>query len=49
VRLTATGRRAVDGAFETLLAGERELLTDLSEPDRRRLAELLKQLMAPLR
>src|SRR6188472_3796450 len=48
VHLTTTGRRAVDGAFETLLARERELLTDLSESDRRRLAELLRQLMAPL-
>ncbi len=49
VRLTVTGKRTVDSAFETLLAGERSLLSDLAEQDRTRLAELLKQLMAPLR
>ena len=48
VRLTTTGRRTVDGAFETLLTEERQLLTDLSEGDRGRLAGLLRQLMAPL-
>jgi DNA-binding MarR family transcriptional regulator len=48
VRLTAPGKRAVDGAFETLLASERELLSDLPAADRARLAALLKQLMAPL-
>src|SRR6478672_3918958 len=31
VRLTTAGKRAVDGAFETLLANERGLLTDLSD------------------
>lgn len=49
VRLTATGKRAVDGAFETLLDSERDLLSDLPSEDRTRLATLLKQLMAPLR
>ena len=48
VRLTAAGKRAVDGAFETLLDRERELLSDLPAEDRARLAALLRQLMAPL-
>ena len=48
VRLTAGGKRTVDGAFETLLAGERELLADLSGEDRTQLAILLKRLMVPL-
>jgi DNA-binding MarR family transcriptional regulator len=49
VRLTATGKDTVDGAFETLLRSERELLSDLAPADRGRLAALLKQLMVPLR
>ncbi len=49
VRLTTAGKRAVDGAFETLLASERELLSHLSAGDRKRLAGLLRDLMAPLR
>ncbi len=49
VRLTSAGKLAVDGAFETLLASERELLSDLGASDRARLADLLKQLMVPLR
>ena len=49
VRLTSVGKQTVDGAFETLLASERSLLSDLPDPDRTRLAELLKQLMVPLR
>jgi DNA-binding MarR family transcriptional regulator len=49
VRLTVTGKRTVDGAFETLLARERALLSDLAPEDRGRLVELLKGLMAPLR
>jgi DNA-binding MarR family transcriptional regulator len=49
VRLTPTGKHAVDGAFESLLASERDLLGDLPAADRARLAELLKQLMVPLR
>jgi DNA-binding MarR family transcriptional regulator len=48
VRLTAPGRQAVDGAFESLVASERDLLGHLPEPDRRQLAALLKELMAPL-
>lgn len=49
VRLTVTGKRAVDGAFETLLTSERELLDGLPVGDRTQLAALLKQLMVPLR
>ena len=49
VGLTATGKRAVDGAFESLLASERELLAELSAGERRELAGLLKRLMKPLR
>jgi DNA-binding MarR family transcriptional regulator len=48
VRLTPAGKQAVDGAFETLIASERELLAELSEADRRQLVALLKRLMAPL-
>jgi hypothetical protein len=47
VQLTAPGKRTVDGAFESLLASERELLSDLAEDERIHLATLLKQLMAP--
>ncbi|HET6166008.1 MAG TPA: MarR family transcriptional regulator [Marmoricola sp.] len=49
VGLTASGKRTVDGAFESLLAGERELLGELSAAERRELAGLLKRLMRPLR
>jgi DNA-binding MarR family transcriptional regulator len=49
VGLTTAGKRAVDGAFETLLASERELLAELSAAERRELAGLLKRLMKPLR
>src|SRR4051795_6133132 len=49
VGLTAAGKRAVDGAFETLLGSERELLAELSAGERRELAGLLKRLMTPLR
>jgi DNA-binding MarR family transcriptional regulator len=49
VGLTAAGKRAVDGAFETLLASERGLLAELSAGERRELAGLLKRLMTPLR
>jgi DNA-binding MarR family transcriptional regulator len=49
VGLTAAGKRAVDGAFETLLDRERELLGELSSAERRDLAKLLKRLMGPLR
>jgi DNA-binding MarR family transcriptional regulator len=49
VGLTGAGKRAVDGAFETLLDRERELLGELSTTERRELAGLLKRLMRPLR
>src|SRR3954447_4632656 len=42
VRLTATGKDTVDGAFESLLHSERELLGGLPADDRGRLADLLK-------
>ncbi len=47
VRLTKDGKRAVDGAFEALVAAERELLDGLAERDRTRLATLLRPLLAP--
>jgi DNA-binding MarR family transcriptional regulator len=49
VGLTTGGKRAVDGAFETLLASERELLSELAADERGELADLLKRLMQPLR
>jgi len=49
VGLTASGKKAVDGAFETLLASERDLLAELSTSERTSLAVLLKRLMQPLR
>ncbi len=49
VGLTAAGKRAVDGAFESLIARERDLLTQLSAADQRALTALLKRLMEPLR
>jgi DNA-binding MarR family transcriptional regulator len=48
VALTGAGKKTVDGAFESLLASERDLLTDLSARDRAQLAALLKRLMVPL-
>ncbi len=47
VRLTMDGKSAVDGAFEALLAAESDLLADLPEHDRTRLAGLLRSLLAP--
>ncbi len=47
VSLTEEGRSAVDDAFEALLAAEGDLLTDLSGRDQRRLADLLRSLLAP--
>ncbi len=47
VRLTIDGKAAVDGAFEALLAAEAELLADLPDAARIRLAELLRSLLAP--
>jgi DNA-binding MarR family transcriptional regulator len=48
VTLTTAGKRTVDGAFESLLASERELLGHLSDDDHAQLAALLKRLMVPL-
>ena len=47
VRLTAEGKTAVDGAFEELLAAEKDLLADLPDRERRKLASLLRILLAP--
>ena len=47
VRLTAEGKAAVDGAFEALLAAEADLLADLPARERKRLADLLRSLLAP--
>lgn len=49
VGLTAAGKSSVDGAFESLLDSERDLLGELSATERRQLATLLKRLMKPLR
>ena len=49
VRLTTAGKLAVDGAFETLLDSERQLLASLSRYDHDTLADLLRQLMGPFR
>src|SRR3954454_10838154 len=46
VRLTGEGRTAVDGAFTALLDAERALLEVLPERDRKRLASLLRGLLA---
>ncbi|MGL5858120.1 MAG: MarR family winged helix-turn-helix transcriptional regulator [Angustibacter sp.] len=47
VRLTPRGRRTVDAAFGGLLDRERSLLRDLDTADYRRLADLLRRLVAP--
>ena len=47
VRLTADGRRRVDGALEELLRRERELLSSLSAGDSRQLSGLLRTLVTP--
>ena len=47
VRLTPTGRATVDGALEGLLRRERDLLTGLDAADQKRLAGLLRDLVAP--
>ncbi|HQR27585.1 MAG TPA: MarR family transcriptional regulator [Nocardioides sp.] len=47
VRLTPEGKLAVDGAFEALLEAEHGLVATLSAKDRRQLAVLLRQLLAP--
>jgi DNA-binding MarR family transcriptional regulator len=47
VRLTPEGKSAVDGAFEELLDAEQQLLAGLPEKDQKRLAGLLRTLLAP--
>jgi len=47
VRLTATGKEAVDGALASLLDRERELLSTLSPADRETLGSLLRALLLP--
>jgi DNA-binding MarR family transcriptional regulator len=47
VRLTAEGKDAVDGAFTALLEAERSFLADLAPADQKRLAILLRTLLAP--
>jgi DNA-binding MarR family transcriptional regulator len=48
VRLTATGRRTVDGALADLLDREQGLLSGLAREERSRLVTLLRQLSAAL-
>lgn len=47
VRLTPEGKTAVDRAFAALLEAERRLLADLPAGDQKRLAGLLRTLLAP--
>jgi DNA-binding MarR family transcriptional regulator len=47
VRLTDQGRATVDGALDGLLQRERELLSGLNAADHKRLAGLLRGLVAP--
>lgn len=47
VRLTDRGRERVDGAMADLLAHEQSILAALPEPDRARLAELLRTVLLP--
>jgi len=47
VQLTPEGKRAVDGAFESLLTAEHALIADLSPSDQRQLAALLRPLLSP--
>jgi DNA-binding MarR family transcriptional regulator len=47
VRLTPEGKATVDGAFAALLEAERALLADLPARDQKRLAGLLRTLLAP--
>jgi DNA-binding MarR family transcriptional regulator len=47
VRLTPEGKTAVDGAFEALLQAEQALLADLPAREQKRLAGLLRTLLAP--
>ena len=47
VRLTSEGKEAVDAAFDALLAAEAELLSGLPVRERKKLAALLRTLLAP--
>lgn len=47
VGLTEAGRAAVDAALVDLLAAERDLLRDLPDAQRHRLAETLRALLVP--
>lgn len=47
VRLTATGRSSVDGAFSALLLRERDLLADLSDSTTASLVNALRTLSLP--
>jgi DNA-binding MarR family transcriptional regulator len=47
VRLTQTGRQAVDAAMDGLLGRERDLLGGLAQTEQRRLAALLRAVVAP--
>ena len=46
VRLTAAGRRRIDGALTALVGSERELVAALTEAKRERLAAGLRELLA---
>jgi DNA-binding MarR family transcriptional regulator len=48
VRLTASGRTAVDAALARLLAREEELLAALGAAERAELTDLLRRVVAPL-
>lgn len=47
VRLTPEGKKAVDGAFEALLAAEAGFLAELTDPQQKELADLLRTLLIP--
>jgi DNA-binding MarR family transcriptional regulator len=47
VRLTSTGRRKVDAALADLVVREEAILAPLAATDRTRLANLLRQVLAP--
>jgi DNA-binding MarR family transcriptional regulator len=47
VRLTSEGKSAVDDAFTALIDAERALLEALPERERKKLASLLRGLLAP--
>ena len=47
MRLTASGKAAVDGAFEALVAAEQHRLAELPEDERQSAAGLLRSLLRP--